>query len=471
MNKTIKGVISLIAAVVVIAVMVGALLWQRSREPEEDEIVETPAQNVRLIQRAEDEVVKVTFTDSYGTVVMLPYTDEHDRMQWTMEGTDYVLNRMDTRNKIRGTFSLLASQLVHEDVSEVEINLADFGLNPPNMTITAYYADGTTFNIYLGSPNSDFTGYFMMIEDDPGLYIITAHNAARFMFGLEDMLDSSLPFWEAESISYLLIAQRDRDVIEISTREHDEFEGVYMPVMLQPFAGSNVWWSSFEDHIMVNFRPFALGDLVNMHPTSLAPYGLDNPSLEFIYRAPHGEAHLLFGDRFFRDINGSEVAFIYVKFADRPHVFEALYEPVSFMYDVNILRFIERFIAIHNIQYVERMEVSTPDDSFEIWLNHVEDSNNIEPTVNGIAVNVSDFRLVYRLVIGLGINAEITPFAPTGTPVYTVVYNLFEDEDTVLHFFVYDPNFLAVSVDGNDAWFVTSRREFDIFIRYLRELI
>ena len=470
MNKTIKGVISLIASVLVIAVMIGALVWQRSREPEIDEAEPAAPQSVRLVESTEDELTRVTFTDSYGTLVMLPFYDENDRVQWMVEGYDYILSAMAARNKIRGAFSLSSSRVVHEDVAESGLNLADFGFNPPSLTVTAYYADGTTLNIYLGGPTADFAGYFIMVEGDPGLYTISSLNAERLLFSIEDMLDTSLPFWDSESVQYMLVAERGREVIEIETVIHEE-TGFPMQVMLQPFTDRDFFMANFEDRVLQHFHSFALGDLVSLHPADLTPYGLDNPSLEFIYRAPHGEAHLLFGDRFFREVGGRDVAFIYVKFADRPHVFEALYEPVSFMYDLDMLRFVERFVALINILYVERMEVTTPDDSFDIRINHIEDTTDIAPTINGDPVNVSGFRRVYMHVISLAINSEVTPFTPEGEPLYTVAYILLEDEDTVVTFFEYDANFLAVSINGEDVWFVTERHRFNIFLRQLRELV
>jgi len=467
-----KKAISFAAVLIVIAAMVGALMWQRSREPEIEEIAATPTGR-HLIQRTEAELVSVLFDSSDQTAVMWSFTDEDTgRTEWTWQDTDYLLDNAQTRHKIRSAFTLFANQVVHEDVNEVEgLNLADFGLDPPIMTITAEYTDGTTTNIYLGSPTIDFRGYFLMIEGDPGLFTISMLNAERFLFGLEDMIDVSLPIWHAESIEHIMISERGQATIEFVLEEHHEFEGFMWHVMYQPFPGHEVYPTSFEHHYFERFSAFTLHDLVNLHPEDFAVYGLDEPSLEFIYRAPHGEAHLLFGDVFMREIGGEEVPFIYVQFYGRPHVFEAWYDPISTLFGMNVLRFIERFISLVNISDVERIDILTPDTDLVVYINTVEDSTDIRPTINGVLVDDSEFRLVYRLIIGLSIDFEITPMAPIGEPLYTVRYTIFDGDDIELRFFYYDANFLAVSVDGADIWFVTNRRNFDMFIGRLSDMI
>jgi len=470
-----KGVVTIVIAILVVALLVGLLMWQRREPPAEDEYgteqEAPPPQSRRLVERTEDEIVKVVFESQYGSHAMIPFEDENGDIQWKQEGIDYVLNLTSTRHNIRAAFSIFSLSVVHEDINDVPgLNLDDFGFN--QLVMSAHYDDGTTLNVYLGGPTIDFRGYFIMVEGDPALYVTAATNAERMLFGLEDMLDTTLPIWDAESIDFFFLSERGRDPIEFARIEHEEFEGFTQLTMVEPFEGAEVFATGFEHHVMEQFAFFHLGDLVNLHADDLTPYGLDDPSLELIYRAPHGEAHLLFGDIFVRETGGEAVAFIYVMFAGRPHVFEAQYEPLRVMFGMNPLQFISRFIALVNIQGVGQIYVSTPDADFEININHVPDANNIiEPTINGITVNDSDFRTVYRLLIGLGIDYEIEPFVPTEPPLYTFRYAMLEEDDIELRLYAYDGNFHAVSVNGEEIWFVVSRRNVELFISNLQGLM
>jgi len=466
MKKEIKGIISLAVAVVVVAAMVGLLFWQRNREVPEEYVPVAPPQVVRLVERREDEIVKVVFQDEDGTRTLLPFIDEDGRTQWMWEGVEYVLHLPYARNKARAGFSIFSSQVIHENVREVpDLRLEDFGFS--QVIMTAHYDDGTSLSLYMGGPTPDFSGYFVMVEGDPGLYVITRANGDRLLLGLDDLLCRMLPIWDAETIDYVLINEQGRDPIEFIRVDHEEIEGMTLLRMLYPMPDRDVHASGFEFHVLEDFSSFMFSGVVSVHPTDLRPYGLDDPGLEFIYEAFHGQAHLLFGDVFFRDVNGEETAFIYVKFADRPHVFEALYEPVRALQDVNFLRFVERFIYLVNIQSVERINIVSQDGEIEIYINQVEDSNDIAPTVNGEAIADQPFRVAYRLLVGLGIDGEIEPFTPRTAPVHTVTYTHFEYDDVELRFYVYDENFFAVSVDGEEIWFVTSRLSFDRFLAHL----
>jgi len=294
--------------------------------------------------------------------------------------------------------------------------------------------------------------------------------ANRLMLRLDDLLYINLPDWNVEAIDHIKIAQRGRDVIAFAFEEHHTFEGMHWLVMHEPFPGREVFAAGLDYHIFSHFSAFELGALVDLHPTNFADYGLDNPSLEFVYHSFLGDAHLLFGDVFFREVGGREVAYIYVQLAGRPHVFEALYEPVSFLFDINVLRFIERFIALVNIRDTAGLEVSSPGGDFEISINHIEDTEDIAPTINDNPVDDALFRTVYRLIIGLTIDSELEPFSPTDAPLYVVRYFMTDADDIEIRLFHYNDNFLAVSLNGEDVWFATNRRNFNMFIERLAEL-
>jgi len=471
-KKGIKKAITLGVALVLVAGMVGLLMWQRGREEPVIYDEEPPqSQVIRIVEREENEVVKIVFQgqDLEDTLTMIPFTNEAGHTEWTVYGYNYLFDLASTRHKARSSFNLFTQQIIYEDLRDApDINLDYFGFS--QMIITSHYEDGTTLNLYLGGPTADFRGHFLMVEGDPGLYVISMLNAERLQFGVSEMLDTTLPFWDAETIDYFLVAERDRDVIEFARLPHPDMPEVEIVTMVQPFDGREVHISNLMQHVMDDFTFFGFGDMVNLHPESLAQYGLDDPSLEFIYQAEHGMAHLLFGDTFFREFHGEEIEFIYVKFADRPHVFETPFILAQPLFNMNVLRFIDRLIALIDIRYVYRVDVLSPEIDLEIYINTQEDERTIEPTINSIPVEERPFRVAYRQLIGLGIDAEIEPFAPTGDPAYTLRYVLLDDDDKVLTFYEYDGNFLAVSVDGEDIWFVTNRRHFREFFLQVQAL-
>ena len=463
--------ITMVVAVVLIAAMAGLLIWQRNIEPEVEEAHE-PFRPDAIIERGEIDLERVTFINRAGeTTVMVREPQEEGRDEWTVEGSEYLLDFNATRNKIRGGFALFANQVLHEDIRDVpDLNLADFGLDPPYMIIESDFFDGTNEILHLGSPTPDLRGYFIRVEGNPGLFVITSVNGDRFMMGMEDLIDRSILNWELETMGYFFAAERGREPVEFAYDAHPVFEDVTWLVMRQPFPDRDIQVSSFEHLIWQHLTQFRLGNLVTLHAEDLAYYGLDDPSLEFIFGdLDDHEDHLLFGDRFTREIGGSDVEFIYVKFAGRPHVFEARFEPVSVLFNMNSLRFIDRFIALINIVNVDRITITTSERTREIHINPVGDAFDIEPTIDAMHVNDGDFRRFYQLIVGLGIDAEIDPITPDTEPEYVINFFLREGEgdDVELRLFTYDANFMGVSINGRDINFITNRRNVNLIPMYL----
>ena len=470
-----KKFISLAVALLLIIAMVVALVWQRNRdEVSEDEPDTPPARTERLIEHLEEYSTRIEFIHGDETIVMVPTLAPFAENAWTVEGLDYVFAPIETRSKVLPIFNLTPSQIVHEDITEVEeLNLADFGLNPPDTIITVTFADRSTATLLLGDPTPDLRGFFLMKEGDPALYTVTTLNGNRLRMGIEDMLDTSLPPWEVMAVEYFFLDERGRDTIEVSLQEHEEHPDLPWLVMDQPLSGREVYGTQLGTFYMEDFiAGFSVYGLVNLHATDFSPYGLSDPSLVIIMQSQLGDMHLEFGDRFVRDIDGNDIEFIYVRFGDRPHVFEMLFSQAQPIFGMNSLRFIDRFIALVDIQSVSQVEVVTPTASYDIHINHIPDTHNdIEPTINGALVDVRGFRDTYIQLIGMSIDGDLEGFIPTTEPEFIIRYIRIEEDELELRFYRYDDHFYAVFVEDDGAWRATSRRGLNNFLSMLEGLI
>jgi hypothetical protein len=211
---------------------------------------------------------------------------------------------------------------------------------------------------------------------------------------------------------------------------------------------------------------FVLGDVASLNPSDLSPYGLDEPMLDFFIDMGFGEVvHLLFGDTFTFDANGFGVPCIYVKFADRPHVFMAQLDAVNYLMDLNVVRFVFNQILVVPIVEVEWLEVThatMPERNMDMIINHAP-ANNIEPTINDVLIDAQTFRNLYRILITLRVDSVVTPFYAEVEPEVVITYHMLDGSQTKIEFFPFDGNFYAFSVDGEEIWAVTNRRVIDIF--------
>jgi hypothetical protein len=488
MGRQRKNLFMLIAAVLVIGGLAGVYFWQehtaRQIPAAETDPLDLLAGNIILIDRAEEDIVSVRFTNNDGhDLTLFSATDEYGDIIWAIEEVpDAPIIQSSAREMVRAFHYLSAEAQVFEVVE----NPADFGIGA-NITATATYTDGSRNTIFVGSLTPAHDRFYMMLEGDPGLYLLYTYFGNRYLNTADDLYDRNLPHIVLDGAEYLLISERGTEPIEFAfdgteeeKQEMYEKYGMVVINMVTPHPGRELYYQSLEMHVMNTFSEnFRLGELIELFPESYASYGLDDPSLEFKYIGIHGidEIHLLFGDR-------TDDGLIYVKQAHRPEVFTASYEAVRAMYGVNPFRFIERFIALIDIQHVENIQISyssDPSRTLDMVINHdfqPPDDNwpngrdIMFPTINGRDVEESEFKAVYRLLIGLTSDVEIEPFEPTDAPTFTVTFNMRDGRDAVhVAYHLYEANFFAMSRDGGPCVLVTSRHATDVFFNAVAELL
>jgi hypothetical protein len=480
-----KKKISLVVSVLVVAALALAYIWRVNQGPE-DEPEETPAptpQVFTLANRPQADVARIYVTQDGDVMRFLPGEVVFGQLTWYLaDNPDLLLSRVRVQDKLRPAFSLNASERVHENAGELD--LSGFGLDPPLLTLTAHGNDGTVMVLHLGSSTPDRRFHYLLMEGDPSLYAIPRFIAELMQLTTEHLLDRALPQILPERITYFRLAQRERDVMEFVHLPEKEIDAAFTALGVTPLTAVlpvAIEGRDIDNYSILNFglesfaEEFAIGDVAEMFPDDLAPFGLDDPFIDFHFVSDEGEFHLLFGSFFMRDVNGANVSHVYVKFADRPHVFMAESAPLGHITDLNVMRFISRFVALVPIVDVERITVAhqEPARNLEIIINHdpAEGSNAISPTVNGYLIPETPFRGLYRALIGIGADAYLDPQKPEGTPIFTVTYHMLDGTARVVAFYAFDGNFHSFSVDGDYIWAVTNRRWVDLFFNEAQRLM
>jgi len=481
MTRKTKRAITMTVSLVLILALGGIYFWQQQQE--EELALPPPVLPTfeHLVMRTANEVASVTFLHASGeSYTMVPAGEVMSHTGFPVflwEHTnypDFILDNEIARGKTNMAWGVTASDTIHECYTEV--NLADFGLNPPQLTLQVTFNDNTHTNVYIGSQTSDHMGYFIMVSDDNAIYRIGNAPVNRAMATIEDMIDRYMPEINMHA-THIRIAQRDMPEIELILSLEAMYhllQGLFPEnplgfhlMMAQPLEEWELMHDSLEMHLITPLEHFRLGPLVSLAPTNLANYGLDNPSMEFFFANFVEDVHLLFGDVFMYN----DIPHIYVKFADRPHVFRAPYQTMNVLFDFDIFRIINRIVALIPITDVESVMVTTPDSSVELVMNHSY-PNDIEPTINGVYIaDHRAFRTAYRLLIGISGEGEIETHTPTVAPDITIMYNKIEGPPTEVRLFAVDNNFYAISLNGEEAWRLTSRRGVNTFFEFVENLL
>jgi hypothetical protein len=475
MKKEFKKIFTLAATAIIILIM-AVVYFVQTKEVVQVEIAEEiPSRHVNLINREENEVVEISFYADGVRTFLTPQVDENGRRRWEYSAASgYALQAHLVREKARPAWIITAVDTAFETAEAVE--LSQFGLQPPALVVESVFSDGTRHELRLGSRTADLQYFFLMIDDDPAIYLITDVLGDRMRRGAAEMLDMSVPHMAAWDAEFVQIGVRGAAPIVIALRGEDfppsPLEGLVDEVggeqliMYEPIPGMTLSHSRFIEYVIHPMSQMRLREIADIHPRDLTPFGLHEPSLEFIFRAAQTEIHLQFGDTFLRD----EIEFIYVKFADRPHVFVAESSYALAVSAVNPLDIVDRFLALAPISDVERITVNA-ENSYEIVMNHTFETFDIAPTLNGVSAQDTAVRQIFVDMLGLLADAEISPRAPLGTPQITITYHRIANPNTQLRFFDYNANFFAVSIDGGEMIFATSRRALNRLIENLDGLV
>ncbi|MDR0272402.1 MAG: DUF4340 domain-containing protein, partial [Clostridiales bacterium] len=167
MSRKTQRKFSLSIAAVVIAIMAGVYFLQIRQHDEPTE--ERTSYIVNLITRNEDEVEWIV---DFNSQHIIPYFDEIERIQWRFFRFEYRCSPQRMREKVSFAWNLTAVGIAHEN--SAGINLADFGLDSSANAFQVHYHDEGSHVLHLGSQTSDLQHYFLMIDDDPAIYLINA---------------------------------------------------------------------------------------------------------------------------------------------------------------------------------------------------------------------------------------------------------------------------------------------------------
>jgi hypothetical protein len=481
MERKTKNLIMMITALVLIGGLAGLYIWQDNRPVEEPEEISLATPSIILIDRPEDEITSVRFTAPGHDLTLIPIVNEEGNTRWAMEeAPDAQIDQFMAREMIRSAGYLSVENKILDSVD----NPADYGIGT-HINARAAYTDGSSITIYVGNLTPSHERYYLMLEGDPALYSLFTYFGNRYLNTANSLIERDTPQIIIDGAEYLLIHERGSRIIEFAfDGDEDEKEEMYERfgmvniTMTSPYPGRDLYYTNMENNIFSRFNErFRLGDLAALMPGDLSEFGLDEPSLEFKWISQYAmdELHLLFGDR-------TDDGMIYCKFYDRPQVFLVEFDSVSTLFNINLFQsgIIERFIALIDIMTVEHIVIedsANPNRDFIIDINHrvmPEDEGGweyIEPTVNGIGVEESPLKLVYRLLIGLTSDVEIEPFEPTVTPDFTVTFIRPEEGDVRITYYEYETHFYAMSRDGGPCIFLTSRQAVEIFFNALENLI
>lgn len=155
-----RNTLILFAVLVVLAGYVFLVDMPKSKQTPQEE-----PQTKALWTIAQEDITRLEAVKSDGQRLVLERTE--DQTWWIREPIVYEADE----NRVAGAIGDLATLRSNRVISGT-LNLADYGLATPTMTVTFTLADGTTHTLQVGDQNPTGTYRYVMADGSPEVHLV-----------------------------------------------------------------------------------------------------------------------------------------------------------------------------------------------------------------------------------------------------------------------------------------------------------
>ncbi len=461
---------NLLISFITLAVIIAVFALVRGREKTE-EVAEAPP--------VSDPEVLSDFNVSDLRSVMVK-TADNSLQFYSSDGENWMLadvpeyyrlikNRVITT--IRTLSGLQSRNIISENTGDAE--LTEYGLNPPQATVTLKDREGNTTIVEFGIPSPSGSGRYARNADSGSIVLIPPYTAGHAFESIESFRDMALPVINMEKLAYLEF-RHEGTLFRMEPRVEDDD---YI-TMVSPFAVTSPWKSHYalDDHIFQtaiteeSALPTRVGEyLDNANPEDEA-LGLNEMGADMLYLADldGNILSLVIG-------NGDGSGNRYIRFANHDDSVFLLKETDLDFIKTDPFYLISKFVFLGSIFQVSQVKVERDND---IWImtrierGEPEDTNDDRFMVNNLEVPKKEFTSVYQKFIGLMWEGTADDDVSLKSPeVRITISSVNPDVKTkIIRYWYYDEVYYQVSVGDNPIEFLVGRYQLDDFIDDLSAL-
>lgn len=452
-----KQILQITALGLVLLLCIGAyiLLKQKNNDNESD--------------MAEEESDEVVISMESGDISRLSYTYEGEQLDFVLEDgswyyesdRNFPLDSTYLENILAAFCNLLAERRLEENLENIE----EYGLDNPQLSVTAVGSDGKETTLYIGNCNESTGNYYCYLKDTRIVYMINQTLASDLKYKLYDMAKmESLPAISASSVYEISIGKETYVYSESGKPEYD-------------YTGYATWFHLNQDGsytavdgdtlsgIVSTFTGMSYQSMVEYHADeeALSYYGLDQPDIirvkytetyekadsaddETSSESTAEDTETLTVEKEFSLLvgNQNEDGNYYVKTQDSGEI---------------------KVISASSLEILLKSDAATLRNQsvFRIKRDYINSiilkSGNMEYTLmeNAELVNEEDDSLYSKLYGMTSEQASAEEFIPDTQPELTIVYSLNQTgwETVTMNFYEYNGSYYAAEINGETGLLVT----------------
>lgn len=397
-----KQIMILIVCIVVAAGLGTALWFLMGYEPEgEDESSSAPSTAVQLIEKTDYDLDTVSVENEQDSFVVKNLGDN----QYELEGIEDVELTVSMLKAVANVGVGLRADSV---VTEVAENLADFGLDNPQVKFTANYTDGTSFSFELGSEAPAGSGYYGRKPGENTVYLVSSYNVGNLLNDRLDFISRTVtkaPAGAAQQQSVLPekitlggSLRPEEVVIEKSKSGSEEEKNMNLNLYEMTAPKKRGVDSDQGTTALSGLLTITASDVASYRPDSvkLAEYGLDEPysTVRFTYLDDEQNEQQVALSGSAPDAEGN----VYLMREGVPVVYQLASSSMAW-YEMEYQDFLSTLQLLPYIDSVKTMTVTASGKSTSFQLEG--EGDELKVTAAGQQMNIDEFRKFYQNVIGI----------------------------------------------------------------------
>lgn len=467
-NKKRKNTLTLIAMLGLLVVMIGAygLLLQHNKDVENTSDEEEEAQ-IPLNEIEESEIKELQVLNETTEFTLI----NKDEMWSLKEEEAFPVDQNTASNLASRMASLQATKEVIENAND----LAEYGLDSPEITVTIKKSDDSTMTLSIGDQLTTGNDYYATINNETTVYVVEALVRNTFITEKNDLMQiEDLPSIKTELITG----------VKVTSNQFSNFTLMYDENNKDDYSGSSLYPWYITGHykenanadltavnqLLTNYTSLSFKEGVDYKKENLDQYGLKTPenALTIWYREEEGgevkDLTLYLG-------NQNDQGEYYVRLEGFDSTYTIASSTVSALFDVDVYSITAKSTNLISIDSITNFTVNTGSIShmYTVEQEVSTDSEGKETTTDIFAVDGvvyeddTNFRSFYQNLIGLTIEGILPEDATIKEdPVLRISWQLKEEKANgektyTVEYLPYDNDSYAVRT--NDKLLFTISKE------------
>lgn len=457
---------NIIILVAVFVLLLGCYIYMKVKPAGEDKA--DSEQKIELAVFDSKKIKKMVIESHDGSMEL-----DRNGESWKLKSNPEISLDQSSVDDIATSFANLYAEKVLDENPE---ELGQYGLDSGKVTATATLDDGSEKTIYVGDEVPGGSSYYMMVKDDPKLYLIASADGRHFRYTVADIRNKTIFSAGTDTVNYIKVKLSDGRTVEMKKVESGSAEEKEYPkdswILLKPYSQTYSMDESGINDMINNLADLKINGFVNDNPDSYSEYGLDKPSLDVTANAGGNTIHLLFGKK-------SDDSDIYVMVDGSKPV----YKISSWVYDSfnkEPFDLVNKTPGMVNIDDVDRIVIEENGREYTAELKREKKPAEKEGeeeqvittySINGKDIKEEEFKSFYEKLIALKAEAE-NDRTIQGQPDVKVTFTLNEGEkkQIIISYCPYNDDFYGMFVNGK-ADFLISKEQVRKMLEELHKLI